>query len=230
VVIDSFSTDETQKVPSRYSNVRFLQRQFDTHAQQWNFGLKNANIATEWVLALDADFIVTEELIKEIGTLLPGDDVAGFEVSFKYCVEGILLRGSVYPPVTVLFRRSCGEYWQDGHTQRLLLRGRILTLANPMLHDDRKPLHRWLHSQGRYMQLEAAKLVGSRFLDLSVRDQLRRFIVLAPLAMFFYCMIVKRNVLDGRAGLFYALQRLVAELLLSICLLEESISRRLGRK
>ncbi len=51
-----------------------------------------------------------------------------------------------------------------------------------------------------------------------------KLIVIAPIAMFFYCMFVKGNVLDGRAGLFYALQRSVAEGILSLYLLQALLS------
>jgi glycosyltransferase involved in cell wall biosynthesis len=226
VVVDSFSTDATSQIEHKYPNVRLVKHKFDTHSQQWNFGLKEAGIKTEWVLALDADYIVPEALVDEIANLQPADDVAGYRAAFQYCVEGMPLRSTVYPPVTVLFRRALGKYQQDGHTQRLSLQGKILNLTNPILHDDRKPLHRWLSSQSRYMQLESAKLLKTRFSELSIQDQARRCIVIAPIAMFLYCMIFKRNILDGRAGLFYALQRTAAELLLSLYLLHESFQSR----
>ena len=36
-----------------------VERRFTTHAEQWNFGLEDTGITTEWVLALDADFVLT---------------------------------------------------------------------------------------------------------------------------------------------------------------------------
>ncbi len=40
--------------PSRTSGS--FKRAFTTHAEQWNFGLEQTGITTEWVLALDADY------------------------------------------------------------------------------------------------------------------------------------------------------------------------------
>ena len=60
VVLDSFSTDETESIASGYPNVTFQQRRFDTHANQWNFGLRETGIGTPWVLALDADYVLPE--------------------------------------------------------------------------------------------------------------------------------------------------------------------------
>jgi glycosyltransferase involved in cell wall biosynthesis len=226
IIVDSFSTDGTVETAKQFPNVRIVRNKFCSHSQQWNYGLKETGIRTEWILALDADFILTEGVLKEIEALRPAEDVAGYSVPFKYCIEGNALKSAVYPPLTVLFRRSLGQYVQDGHTQRLQLKGNVLNLINPILHDDRKPLHRWLSSQTHYMRLESNKLLGSRFSALSIQDRVRRCIVIAPIAVFIYCMIFKRNIFDGRAGLFYALQRSFAELLLSLYLLDAIIHRR----
>jgi glycosyltransferase involved in cell wall biosynthesis len=223
VIVDSFSTDGTVEIAAKFPNVRLVKNKFCSHSQQWNFGLNETGIRTKWVLALDADYVLTESLIKEIEALRATDDVAGYRVSFRYCVEGKALSGAVYPPVTVLFRRSLGGYIQDGHTQRLQLEGNVLKLTNPAMHDDRKPLHRWLSSQSRYMRLEAIKLLQSSIAELSIQDRIRRCIVIAPIAVFLYCMIFKRNIFDGSAGLFYALQRSFAELLISLYLLDAII-------
>ena len=225
VVVDSFSSDDTLAIVKRYANARVLQRRFDDHARQWNFGLKDTGIGTEWVLALDADHIVNEAFLGELRALAPDADVAGYRVRFNYCIQGRPLRAAVYPPVTVLYHRDSAEYVQDGHTQRVKLTGRILNLENPIDHDDRKSLQHWLQSQSRYMELEAGNLSKARFSELAIQDRVRKLIVFAPVAIFLYCMFVKGNVLDGRAGLFYALQRSIAEGILSLYLLRTLLSR-----
>src|SRR5215467_12354062 len=69
VVVDSFSDDETVAMAKSFSNVRMVQRAFDNHRNQWEFGLKETGITTPWVLALDADYVVTQELIAELKKL-----------------------------------------------------------------------------------------------------------------------------------------------------------------
>ena len=230
VIVDSFSGDETLEIASGFPNVRMFQRRFDSHEKQWNFGLLETGISSEWVLALDADYILTWEAVEELKSLKPGADVAGFSASFVYCVNGRRLRGSAYPPVTVLYRRAKAQYCQDGHTQRVIVDGRIEPLRAPIMHDDRKPLSHWLQSQARYMRIEARKLVESDFAGLGWADRLRKMRCVAPFVMLFYCLIVKRAVLDGRAGLFYAFQRIVAELILSLYLVEDDLRWTLHRK
>ena len=220
VVVDSFSDDGTPEIVGRFPQARVFQRKFDSHEAQWNFALGETGVCSEWVLALDADYILTPGFTEELKHLDPETDINGYSASFVYCINGRPLRGSAYPPVTVLYRRTKAVYRQDGHTQRVVVDGRVESLRTAILHDDRKPLAHWLQAQARYMRIEAGKLAESDSGDLNWADRLRKVRFAAPLVMLFYVLIVKRAILDGRAGLFYAFQRTVAELILSLYLIE----------
>ena len=215
VVVDSFSDDDTVEIARSVPHVRVLQRAFDCHRNQWEFGLKETGITTPWVLALDADYVLSDELISELDQLQPDANTAGYRVNFVYCINGKKLHSGIYPPVTVLYRRDAATYVQDGHTQRVALEGRIQELRSPMFHDDRKSFKRWFNSQARYTELEARKLRAADRAELNLVDRLRRWHVVVPPAMLVYCLIVRRGILDGRAGFYYAFQRTVAELMLS---------------
>ncbi|HJP91872.1 MAG TPA: glycosyltransferase family 2 protein [Pyrinomonadaceae bacterium] len=215
VVVDSFSSDNTIQIAKSFPRVRIFQREFDCHRNQWEFGLKETGITTPWVLALDADYVVSDELTSELKNLKPKEKTAGYRANFIYCISGKELRSGIYPPVTVLYRREAASYVQDGHTQRVTLDGAIEDLNSPIFHDDRKPLRRWFNSQARYTELEAQKLRAADYGQLSLPDRLRRWRVVAPPAMFLYCLIVRGGILDGWVGLYYAFQRALAELMLS---------------
>ena len=229
VVVDSGSTDATRDIAAAHPGVRVFERAFTTHAEQWNFGLHETGIETDWVLALDADFVLSDELIGELASLAPGEDTAGYRASFDYCIGGRPLRRAVYPPVIVLFRRGIARYAQDGHTQRVQVNGTIRPLAGRIRHDDRKSLAHWVSAQARYMRLEAEKLGHEPAGSLGFADRVRRAIVVAPPAMFVYCYLLRGGILDGRAGLFYALQRATSELILSLFLVDRMIRRRGAR-
>jgi glycosyltransferase involved in cell wall biosynthesis len=220
VVVDSFSDDDTLEIVSSFPQVRFYQREFDSHEQQWNFGLQETGITSRWVLALDADYILTEEFLAEAEALNPDPHTNGYKAKFIYCVNGKRLRSGIYPPAVVLYRNGRASYVQDGHTQKLAIEGGILNLRSPILHDDRKSLSRWLEAQSRYTKLEADKLLSSPAESLSRTDRVRRWRVVAPAAMLFYCLIIRGGVLDGWAGFYYAFQRALAELMLSLYLLD----------
>ena len=110
VVVDSLSSDDTVARAEKFPNTRVVGRKFDWLARQWNYGIHETGITSEWILALDADYIPTDELIEELKTLRPQDAVRGYRAEFIYCVFGRRLMGSIYPPVTVLFRREGAEY------------------------------------------------------------------------------------------------------------------------
>ncbi|MGE0153707.1 MAG: glycosyltransferase family 2 protein [Reyranellaceae bacterium] len=226
VVVDSGSTDDTLEIVGRDPRAQVFQRRFDSHAAQWNFGLQGTGIDSEWVLALDADYGVDDAFVAELRALAPDSQTAGYRAAFAYCIDGAPLRASLYPPVTVLFRRAAGRYVQDGHTQRLEVSGAVAALSAKLRHDDRKPLQHWLRSQARYMALEADKLRARPWSALDTIDRLRRLRIVAPPAVFFYCLLGKGLIFDGRAGLFYALQRATAEMVLSLTLLRGDLQRR----
>lgn len=223
VVVDSKSTDGTRAIAEGFANVHFVVRPFDELARQWNFGLEETGIDTDWVLALDADYGIPAGFVEELARLEPPDDVDGYRARFRYCIEGVPLRGGLYPPVTVLFRRARGRFEQDGHAHRIRVPGRVQELATLLLHDDRKPLARWFDSQVKYMALEARKLRATPAAQLGWTDRVRKLVVVAPAAAFLYCLFVKGNLLDGRPGLMYALQRATAEAILSILLLDDML-------
>ena len=225
IVIDSYSTDKTLDLLQSYPQVQLFQREFDTHANQWNYGLEQ--VSSQWVLSLDADYFVTDELITEIAAIPQDSSVDGYYARFKYCVLGKPLRGTLLPPRQVLFRREKAIYVDDGHTQLLEVKGQSATLSGYIYHDDRKPLSRWLWAQERYTLIELKKLLETPEKELSLGDRLRKQKLLAPFVILFYCLILKGGILDGWAGWYYAFQRTLAEILLSLRVIEtEKLSVR----
>ena len=225
VVVDSFSTDGTLAVLRGDPRVRVHQRKFDSHAAQWNFAIGETAIASPWILALDADYVLSEPLIAELAALSPSPECNGYRARFEYVVRGQRLWGSLYPPVTVLFRRGSARYVQDGHTQRLQVPGAVGDLGAPIAHDDRKPFAHWRQAQRRYGRLEGAKLARTPWQSLGWRDRMRRLVVIAPAAVLLYCLFVRGGLLQGFAGWQYAFQRAWAETVIGQELLKVWFSR-----
>lgn len=225
VVVDSGSTDETLAIAALYPNTRTVHRAFDSHARQWWFATEETGITSDWILRLDADFVLEPELREEMAALAPAPDTAAYQIAFTYCIGGKPLRASLYPALPVLFRRGRAHFEQDGHTEKLRIDGAIQPLKNRLLHDDRKTLERWLQSQARYQSQEADKLHGRPWSELGWADRMRRTRVLGPLAVVPHCLIAKGLIFDGKAGLFYTAQRVTAELILSMYLLRRDLHR-----
>lgn len=95
VVVDSFSTDRTEVI-TREHDARFVQHVFEGHIEQKNWAITQAQHA--WVLSLDADEALSEELKSSILDAKKRDDVDGFTMNrlTNYCGKWIR-HGGWYP-------------------------------------------------------------------------------------------------------------------------------------
>jgi len=223
VVVDSFSTDETLAIVAEFANTRVLSRAFDSFAGQWNYAIREGSLNTEWALAMDADYILTEDFLDELAQIEPSLETMGYRIALDYCVFGRRLSSSLYPPIIVLHRHRYAHYVQDGHCMRAQVPGVVEELKSHIQHDDRKPLSRWLASQVKYAEQESQLLLRKSARELRVQDRLRRMIVITPWLVPLYCLTVGRGALDGWAGFYYALQRGVAEAVLALKLTERRL-------
>ena len=221
VVVDSGSTDGTLDVLAGYPQVALFKRLFESFADQCNFGL--AQIQSEWVLSLDADYELSDRLIQEFSNLQNTQGVNGYRASFVYRIHGRPLRGTLYPPRIVLYRVRNARYANEGHGHRVILSGEVRALTGVIYHDDRKPLSRWLASQQNYARLEADYLLKANAHVLSGSERLRRMAWPAPIVVFFYVLVVKGCLFDGWPGWLYTFQRVLAECMIAL----ELIDRRL---
>jgi glycosyltransferase involved in cell wall biosynthesis len=224
LVIDSGSTDETLEIIKNYPQVEVINHPFADFASQCNLGL--AQVGTQWVLSMDADYELSDELISELRLLAPRDATVGYRVRFVYRIWGRPLRGSLYPPRTVLYRKSKARYHNEGHGHRVVVEGAVIDLRGVIYHDDRKPLGRWFSTQQRYAREEAVHLLESSGNKLSRIDRIRAMGWPAPFLVLLYTLFAKGCVLDGWPGWHYALQRLVFETLTAL----ELVDRRIRAK
>ncbi len=61
--------------------------------------------------------------MRELDTLVPSDAVAGYKARFVYRIFGRPLRGTLYPPRTVLYRKGTASYQNEGHGHRVTVSG-----------------------------------------------------------------------------------------------------------
>jgi glycosyltransferase involved in cell wall biosynthesis len=222
VVLDSFSNDKTAEIAKSFANVDFHVRSFESHSAQWNHAVSLSG--TEWILSLDADYLIPDEFANEL-MFLESREISAYFAAFEYRIFGHRLRSTLYPARAVLFRRSRCNYEQDGHTQMLRIQGKTAFLKSIIGHDDRKSLGRWLQSQDRYAALEANKLTSAQRETLRMQDRLRLWVLPAPFVVLFYTLLWKRLILDGWPGWFYTFQRVTAEVILSMHLLQSKLER-----
>ena len=142
------------------------------HANQWRYAVEETQIATDWILRLDADYQVSDALVAEIAALDPNAPVSAYRISFDYAIFSHKLRSSLYPANTVLLRKGSFSVRDKGHTEAWDVNGPVATLGAVIIHDDWKPTDQWLMGQARYMQRELDYLRhGQRWIGALVAAQ-----------------------------------------------------------
>lgn len=228
VVVDSGSIDGTERIARGFPRVRWFVRAFDTHAQQWEFAIHRTGVKTDYVLALDADYGVTTSFVAEMEERFLTAGYAGGVAGFEYRLDGRRLMGSVYPPKVVVFRPDRVHVSQPGHTQEIRVDGPTYNFAARLVHDDRKPLERFVTSQLAYARLEAARL--STTTNRRWQDRLRR-LGLMPVIAGVAAYLRGGGPFSGRAARRYAYERVLFESLLALRLDRDAddASRKVSR-
>jgi glycosyltransferase involved in cell wall biosynthesis len=222
VVVDSGSCDSTERVARQFPNVRWFVRRFDTHGAQWQFAIRQTQVATPYVLALDADYEVPSSFVEELARRFAIGGFSGGVAGFEYRIHGRSLMGSVYPPKLVVFRPHDVRISQSGHTQEFATDGAIYRFAQRLVHDDRKPVDRFVRSQLEYSRLEASRLLAGR--SGRWQDALRRKGVM-PLVAGIGAYIKSGGPFRGSAALRYVHERVLFECLLALRVLGNDTAR-----
>jgi hypothetical protein len=178
----------------------------------------------EYALILDADMILSTDLITELSAAVAvgGFDIGVLPIEMWWCGRP-LKHGSLYPPKALLFRGGETYFVPFGHGEKILGRWTVRRFGNRIRHDDRKPYERYLVNQTNYGERWAKLAERGR---LSVKDRIR---VSTPFAIVAYPLLswlVRLGVLSGRLGLIYALDRAIAESIFLRMVLLERLNRK----
>ncbi|MFH1008020.1 MAG: glycosyltransferase family 2 protein [Candidatus Latescibacterota bacterium] len=198
VVVDSFSSDGTVQIARNYTD-RVFQHAWPGHIEQKNVALSYTRC--DWVFALDADEVVTEELCQSITEAIGRTDYEGYLVSRRvfYLDQWIGHCGWVPEYRLRLFRREHGHWGGVNPHDRVVLSGRIGTLSGDLDHYPYKDIADHWERMGRYAAIAAAEMVrtGRRFhwWDLLMR----------PPARFLKMYGLRRGFLDGGVGFMVSL-------------------------
>jgi glycosyltransferase involved in cell wall biosynthesis len=164
-VVDSGSTDRTIEIAREYG-AQVVTHAFINQAEQLNWALDNLPVQSEWVLRLDADEYLSDELREEIVRTLSkvSSDVSGFYIKYRLVFLERWIRYGGYYPVWILrlFRYGkarCDRAEMD--EKMVLLEGRSAKLKNDFIHHDRKGLSAWTRKHEGYAARQARVLLQS---------------------------------------------------------------------
>lgn len=167
-LVDCYSTDKTLDIAKSYSKVHILQHEWEnSYSKQFNWALENCPIRTKWVLRLDADEYLTEELKKEMCIKLPvlPEDITGCSIFLRRVFLGKVIRRGM-PKIKqmrlfVYGAAQCEMRLMDEHIQ--LLRGKMIDFEGEFADDNLNDLSWWTKKHVGYAIREAVDLLDIEY-------------------------------------------------------------------
>lgn len=156
IVVDDESTDQTIEIVKRYTDKIFL-RKMDIEGIHRNWAYAQAK--NNWVLSLDADERVTEELKKEINQAVTSCDYVAFSIPLRNYIGNYWVRhGGWYPASKVkLFQKDKFKYEEVEVHPRVFIDGKYGHLKGDIIHYSYKDLEDFLVKLNRQTTWEALK-------------------------------------------------------------------------
>ncbi|PWY54827.1 glycosyltransferase family 2 protein [Legionella qingyii] len=198
VVLDSGSTDNTVAIAKEYTEHVFS-TDWPGYGAQKQRALSKAT--GDWVLNLDADESVSEELQQEIILAMSSNAADAFRIAIQMYFYNQPLKYSSSPKRHVrLFKRANAYFSNDiVHEKIVLPEGtRIGKIKNVIMHHSFKDVSHVLYKMNKYSSYSAKTYILNK----------RRSSFIKTMAstswMFFRCYILQRGFLDGRIGFLFA--------------------------
>lgn len=200
VLVDSGSTDRTIEI-ARGFNARVVHQDWLGYAAQKNYALSLAS--NDWVLSLDADEVLTPEVVAEIEELKRSDRLnehAGYKIPRILLIGGnAITHGGFYPDAQLrLFRKSKGKFNERLVHERVFVEGRVRQLKHAIKHYAYKDVDGFSRAMEKYARLSAQHYQASGYTrwQTSALNE-----CIHPLWTFFYRFIIRAGFLDGPLGL-----------------------------
>ena len=197
IVVDAESVDKTVEL-ARASGAKVFVRPWPGFGLQKNFGM--AQVSSDWILVLDADERVTEDLRGEVRACLdrwqPGSPLAYRIPRRNFFYGAWVRRAGVYPDYQVrLFRRGAAHYNDVAVHENLLAEGEIGTLAGHLDHYTERRIQDHFKKFGLYTTLAAQEKARN------VRRVSWIDLIFRPLVVLVKAYVLKQGFRDGVNGL-----------------------------
>jgi len=224
VVIDCGSSDKTVEIAREHGADVYV-HDFTYYAAQFNWGIDNTAITTDWILRLDADERLTPALIAEAEAVLASPEAVSGDLngvimeSDYYFLGRFIKHGLRKKRKMMLFRRGVGrieDRRRDAHS--VISRGTSVALKNRFLHYDFKDLSNYIRRYDWYAMREmqdymdyvrgASTQIESGKKIMQQRRKKFGLYYKAPMFLraqlwFIYNYFFRLGFLDGREGFLY---------------------------
>jgi hypothetical protein len=232
IILDSFSEDNTVLI-AKNLDATVIFREFDNYSNQRNFAINHLNIKNEWILFLDADEYLTDELKNEISNELINPKFDGYYIKRRFYFMNKWIKWGGYYPTYILrlFKKDKGLFQREVN-EHLILNGKAGYLKYDFCDNNKKSFHQWFLKHLTYAKKEASDLFLQNKLspDISFwgsqadRKSWIRYkiwnkfpILIRPFIYFIYRYFFRLGILDGIRGfIFHFMHGLVYFLLMDI--------------
>lgn len=199
IVIDDKSSDKTVEIAKKHKAVVYEHDLGNDFASQRNFGLKKAK--EDWVLFIDADEIVSDDLQNEILNSIQKENAEAFYIPREDFLFGKKLRFGDAGTVSILrlARREAGNWEGNVHEIWKINRKKVRYLKKPILHYPHQSIAEFLKEINVYSTIRAKELQNKK------ESSNVATIILYPKLKFIYLYVFKLGFFDGTAGIVHAL-------------------------
>ncbi|MFN3604599.1 MAG: glycosyltransferase family 2 protein [Leptonema sp. (in: bacteria)] len=198
IVLDSFSSDKTKEICNLFPKVKFFQHEFDGHVEQKNRALTLCSY--EWVLSLDADERISNQLKQEILELKENKEKMnqfdGYKIPrLTYHLGKFIYHSGWYPQKKYrLFKKSKAVWLGENPHDYIHIKGKGSSLKGDILHYSFQDLSHQIDTINKFSSIVAF----NRY------HQNKKFSFLKclykPIIKFLEIYIFKLGLLDGFAG------------------------------
>lgn len=212
VIVDGTSTDNTASIAEKEYKARVIVK-----PNQKNFHI-NKQIGIDackfpWILQLDADEVVSQDLKKEIEKILESDsqpsETNGYWMPRKnWFLERFLMKGGQYPDYTLrLYKNGKGRLPQKDVHEQAVVEGEVGYLNHALLHYPYKDFAFYLKKWNRY-NIFAAGLIAKDMRGASVGKRVKVFfmeMLVRPIWWFLWTYGRHKGFMDLWSGFIFCL-------------------------
>ena len=206
VILDSYSTDKTKEIALSYG-AKFYQEKWKGFREQKNSLLKKCS--QEWILFLDADEVLSDELKKSIIDELQNPKADGYLINRKTFYAGKFLNFTWQPDRKLrLVKKNANPRWEGGNIHEyLVIDGKIKKLKGYLYHYTYKDIEDHFKRSLKYSKISAIEMhkKGKKF-------KLHK-LIFNPIWAFSKQYFFHLGFLDGIRGLSVAMSYLISTFL-----------------
>lgn len=197
VVNDSGSRDKTLEIAVEFG-CKIINTDFAGFGAAKQMALERAS--GEWVLSIDADEEINDELRKEIISCIERGDHDGWLINRKSQFLGRwILHSGWYPDhILRLFRRDKARFTASDVHEKVEVNGTVGEIGGHILHYTDPSISHYLTKLDRYTALSAKMLFEAE------KKFHWHYLIVKPIAIWVKMYILKRGFLDGMAGFILA--------------------------